>query len=64
MSIFMVVILFILGIALIVKGGDLFVDASTWIAVKSGIPKFIIGAIHRELATTLPELFNLRHCHD
>lgn len=56
MSIFIVVILFVLGIALIVKGGDLFVDASTWIAVKSGIPKFIIGATIVSLATTLPEL--------
>ncbi len=56
MSVFVVVILFVLGILLIVKGGDLFVDASTWIAVKSGIPKFIIGATIVSLATTLPEL--------
>lgn len=56
MSILVVVLLFLLGILLIVKGGDLFVDASTWIAVKSGIPKFIIGATIVSLATTLPEL--------
>lgn len=56
MSVFVVVVLFVLGILLIVKGGDLFVDASTWIAVKSGIPKFIIGATIVSLATTLPEL--------
>lgn len=56
MSIIVVVLLFLLGILLIVKGGDLFVDASTWIAVKSGIPKFIIGATIVSLATTLPEL--------
>ena len=56
MSIVIVVALFLLGIFLIVKGGDLFVDASTWIAVKSGIPKFIIGATIVSLATTLPEL--------
>ena len=56
MSIVIVVALFLLGIFLIVKGGALFVDASTWIAVKSGIPKFIIGATIVSLATTLPEL--------
>lgn len=56
MSVLVVVLLFLLGILLIVKGGDLFVDASTWIAVKSGIPKFIIGATIVSLATTLPEL--------
>lgn len=56
MSTIIVAALFILGVLLIVKGGDLFVDASTWIAVKSGIPKFIIGATIVSLATTLPEL--------
>ena len=56
MSTIIVTALFILGVLLIVKGGDLFVDASTWIAVKSGIPKFIIGATIVSLATTLPEL--------
>ena len=33
-----IIILFIIGIVLIVKGGDLFVDASVWIAEVSGIP--------------------------
>lgn len=49
-------LLLILGLALIVKGGDLFVDAATWIAEKTGIPKFIIGATVVSLATTLPEM--------
>ncbi len=48
--------LFALGLLLIIKGGDLFVDAATWIAEVSGIPKFLIGATIVSLATTLPEL--------
>ncbi len=50
------IVLFIIGIVLIVKGGDYFVDASTWIAEVSGIPKFVVGATVVSLATTLPEL--------
>lgn len=51
-----VVIMFIIGLVLIVKGGDVFVDAATWIAEATGIPKFIIGATVVSFATTLPEL--------
>lgn len=51
-----VILLFILGIFLIVKGGDFFVDAASWIAEVSGIPKLIIGATIVSVATTLPEL--------
>ena len=50
------VILFVIGLVLIVKGGDVFVDAATWIAEATGIPKFIIGATVVSFATTLPEL--------
>ena len=50
------VILLILGIVLVVKGGDWFVDAASWIAEVSGIPTFIIGATIVSLATTLPEI--------
>ena len=53
---FLVVLLFVVGIILIVKGGDYFVDASSWIAEVSGIPKLIIGATIVSVATTLPEL--------
>ena len=49
-------VLFVAGLALIIKGGDLFVDAATWMAEASGIPKFIIGATIVSVATTLPEL--------
>lgn len=48
--------LFAVGVVLIVKGGDAFVDAASWMAGVSGIPPFIIGATIVSLATTLPEL--------
>lgn len=51
-----VLLLFTAGLVLIIKGGDLFVDAATWIAGASGIPKFIIGATVVSFATTLPEM--------
>ena len=56
MSEFLVVLLFAVGIVLIVKGGDYFVDAASWIAEVSKIPKLIIGATIVSIATTLPEL--------
>lgn len=52
----LIVLLFLLGVVLIVKGGDAFVDAASWIAEAFHIPKFIIGATIVSLATTLPEL--------
>lgn len=56
MQIATVIILFLVGIALIVKGGDLFVDAASWIAEVSGVPKLIVGATIVSLATTMPEM--------
>ncbi|MBO4467690.1 MAG: calcium/sodium antiporter [Clostridia bacterium] len=56
MSVFLTVLLFILGLVLVVKGGDYFVDAASWIAEVSGIPKLIIGATVVSIATTLPEM--------
>lgn len=44
------------GLVLIVKGGDMFVDAASWMAEKTGIPKLIVGATVVSLATTLPEM--------
>ena len=51
-----VFLLFGLGLLCIIKGGDWFVDAASWIAEVSGIPHFIIGATIVSLATTLPEI--------
>ena len=48
-------ILFIVGLILIVKGGDYFVTASVNIAKKSKIPSVIIGATIVSFATFLPE---------
>jgi len=50
------ILLFLCGLVLIIKGGDFFVDAATWMAEVSGIPHFVIGATVVSLATTLPEL--------
>ncbi len=50
------IVLLIIGILLVVKGGDWFVDAASWIAEASGIPAFIIGATIVSVATTLPEV--------
>ena len=49
-------VLFIVGLVLIIKGGDWFVDSASWIAEVLGIPKFVIGATIVSIATTLPEM--------
>lgn len=56
MELTIAVALFALGVLLIIKGGDYFVDAAAWIAEVSGIPKVIVGATVVSLATTLPEI--------
>ncbi len=57
MEILVTVLLFAVGIVFVVKGGDYFVDAASWIAEVSGISKLIIGATVVSVATTLPEMF-------
>lgn len=47
---------FIVGLIVIVKAGDYFVDAASWAAAVSGVPRFIIGATIVSIATTLPEI--------
>ena len=56
METFLMYFLFIVGVVLIVKGGDWFVDGAVWVAEITRIPKFIIGATVVSLATTLPEI--------
>lgn len=56
MEIWITVLLFLLGLLLIIKGGDWFLDGAVWIAEATGVPRFIIGATIVSLATTLPEL--------
>jgi len=48
-------LLFILSLALIIKGADWFIEAAVAISQKSGIPKVIIGATIVSFATTAPE---------
>lgn len=52
----LVCILFIIGLVLVIKGGDWFVDSAVAIATYSGLPQVFIGATIVSLATTLPEL--------
>ncbi len=47
---------FVIGLFLIIKGGDWFVDSASWIAEVLGVPKFVIGATIVSIATTLPEM--------
>jgi len=48
--------LFVLGLLLVLKGGDLFVDSSITIASRLKVPRMIIGGTIVSLATTAPEL--------
>ncbi len=48
--------LFALGVMLVVKSGDWFVDAAGWLAGALGVPPFLVGATVVSLATTLPEI--------
>ena len=56
MGLIVTLVLFAVGILFVVKGGDYFVDAASWIAEVSGIPKLIVGATIVSVATTLPEM--------
>ena len=49
-------VIFVVGLALTIKGGDWFVDSASWFAEATGIPKFVVGATVVSFATTLPEL--------
>ena len=55
LDMYITIFLFIAGLVLIIKGGDWFVDAASFIAEATGIPKIIIGATIVSVATTLPE---------
>ena len=53
---FIPVLLFALGLVLLIKGGDWFVDGSTGIAQQFHVPDLIIGATVVSIGTTLPEV--------
>lgn len=56
MTFFISLLLFSIGLLLIIKGSDWFVDSTIWIARILDIPEFIIGATLVSVCTTLPEL--------
>ncbi|MEZ4357937.1 MAG: calcium/sodium antiporter [Eubacteriales bacterium] len=51
------ILLFTLGIILIIKGGDWFIQASIWISETTGMSKMLIGTTLVSLATAMPEFF-------
>lgn len=50
------VLLFVIGLILLIKGGDWFVDGATGIAHHFHIPELLIGATVVSIGTTLPEV--------
>lgn len=50
------IVLFLLGIVCLVKGGDWFVDGAVDIANRFNVPKMLIGATVVSVGTTLPEV--------
>ncbi len=53
---FVPILLFVLGLALLIKGGDWFVDGSVDLAHRLHVPELIIGATVVSIGTTLPEV--------
>ena len=49
-------VLFVVGVLLLIKGGDWFVDSAVGIAKKFKFPEIIIGATVVSIGTTLPEV--------
>ena len=49
-------VLFALGVLLLIKGGDWFVDSAVGIAKRFRVPEVIIGATVVSIGTTLPEV--------
>lgn len=56
-NIFLLIGALLVGLIIIIWGGDKFVDSSIWIAVKTKMPKMLIGATLVSIGTTLPEMF-------
>lgn len=49
-------LLFLVGLVLLIKGGDWFVDGATGIAHRFHLPELLIGATVVSIGTTLPEV--------
>ena len=50
------IFLFAVGLVLLIKGGDWFVDGATGIAKRSNLPDIVVGATVVSIGTTLPEV--------
>ena len=50
------VLLFAVGLVLLIKGGDWFVDGATGLALRFRLPEIIVGATVVSVGTTLPEV--------
>ena len=50
------ILLFVLGLILLIKGGDWFVDGSVGLAHRLHMPEILIGATVVSIGTTLPEV--------
>jgi len=53
----LIIVFFAAGIFLLVKGGDMFIDAAGWVSDVSGVSRVVIGATLVSFATTAPEYF-------
>ena len=53
---FLSVALFAVGLLLLIKGGDWFVDGATGIAKRFNLPDIVVGATVVSIGTTLPEV--------
>ena len=50
------IVLFVIGVAILVKGSDWFVDAAAALARSFGVPELVIGLTLVSIGTSLPEL--------
>jgi len=56
MDMLLSVLLFAVGLVLLIKGGDWFVDGATGIAKRFHLPDIVVGATVVSIGTTLPEV--------
>ena len=52
----MSIVLFAVGLVLLIKGGDWFVDGATGLAKRFNLPDIVVGATVVSIGTTLPEV--------
>ena len=52
----MSIVLFAVGLVMLIKGGDWFVDGATGIAKRFNLPDIVVGATVVSIGTTLPEV--------